>query len=324
MIIVTGAAGFIGCNLVKGLNEKGFDNILAVDNITDNKLSNLTSIKIADFISPDKFLELLKNNYFANKKIDAIFHQGACSDTTCTDGEFIMANNYQYSKELFDFCAYNNIPFIYASSASVYGAGNIFIEDIKYEKPINLYAYSKYLFDQYVRQNITNSSNQVAGLRYFNVYGPHEEHKGRMASVVLHFHNQLLKNNCVKLFKGTDNYANGEQRRDFIHVDDIVNINLWLLENPNISGIFNAGTGKAASFNQVAQAVINYHGFGEIEYIDFPQDLQGKYQSFTEANMTKLLEQFEYKFCDINVGVNKYLNKIYSKKFSHENNNIKA
>ena len=220
----------------------------------------------------------IKENKFFKEKVDAIFHQGACTTTTEWDGCYMMKNNYTYSKHLLNYCLGHEVPFLYASSAAVYGTQLSFTENQGNESPINVYGYSKYLFDEYVRQKSINNKSQVIGLRYFNVYGPGEQHKGEMASTVFHFNNQLLSEKCVKLFKGSGGYADGEQLRDFIYVDDVIAVNLWFFENPAISGIFNVGTGKCWSFNDVARTIVDWHGFGDIQYIDFPEHLKESYQ----------------------------------------------
>lgn len=286
MIVVTGAAGFIGSNLVKSLNELGRTDIIAVDDLSDGtQMFNLADCEIADYLDKDAFLTSIKAGEF-DGKLEVIFHQGACSSTTEWDGKFMMQNNYEYSKVLLHYSQANDVQFIYASSASVYGGSDTFVEKREVEKPLNVYAYSKFLFDQYVRQQDTNA--QVAGLRYFNVYGPREQHKGGMASVAFHFNNQIKANGVCRLFAGVDGYADGQQLRDFVFVEDVVKVNLWLWQNKSVSGIFNCGTGQAQSFNDVANAVVNYHGKGEIEYIPFPDKLKGAYQSYTQADLTQL------------------------------------
>ncbi|ORU91873.1 MAG: ADP-L-glycero-D-mannoheptose-6-epimerase [Cycloclasticus sp. symbiont of Poecilosclerida sp. M] len=307
MIIVTGGAGFIGSNLVLALNERGLHDILVVDDLTDGtKFKNLLGAKIADYMDKDVFLEKVQAGHLTGEKIDAIFHQGACSSTTEWDGKFMMQNNYEYSKVLLHFCQDNEIPFIYASSASVYGGGQVFKEDPANEAPLNVYGYSKYLFDQYVRSQTLTS--QVVGLRYFNVYGPREQHKDSMASVAFHLNTQLLEAGKIKLFAGCDGYADGEQVRDFIYVGDVVDVNLWCLDNPKVSGIFNCGTGRSQSFNDVANAVIDFHKKGELEYISFPEHLVGHYQSFTEADLSDLRQAgCEHAFKTVAEGVKRYM-----------------
>lgn len=306
-IIITGGAGFIGSNLVQGLNAKGISNIIVVDDLSDGrKCVNLADANIRDYMDKDAFLAKIEAGYDFGA-VEAILHQGACSTTTEWDGKMMMQVNYDYSKALLHWCLKRRLPFIYASSASVYGAGAVFSEEREYESPLNMYAYSKFQFDQYVR-SLPAHHSQVVGLRYFNVYGPREQHKGSMASVAYHFHHQLLSNGVLRLFEGCDGFANGEQKRDFIHVDDVVAVNLWLLEHSRVRGIFNLGTGRAQSFNEVAQAVIDFHGRGSIEYIPFPAHLQGAYQSFTQADMAALREAgYDAAFLSVQDGVARYL-----------------
>lgn len=302
-IIVTGAAGFVGANIAKALCDRGEFDVLAVDDLKQgDKFVNLVDCDIADYLDRDDFLRVLERGAFEGE-IAAILHQGACSDTTETDGRYMMQNNYRYTRDLFDYCMNEEIQFIYASSAAVYGAGAVFREDPACESPLNVYGYSKFLFDQYVRRNWSERTAQVVGLRYFNVYGAREQHKGRMASVAFHFFNQYRANGKVRLFEGTAGYANGEQRRDFVSVDDAVGVNLYFLDHPERAGIFNVGTGVAQSFNDVAVATVNacrrhagdaaltladMQGQGLIEYIPFPGDLKGKYQSYTQADIGAL------------------------------------
>jgi len=309
MIIVTGGAGFIGSKLILGLNAKGREDILVVDDLTDGrKFRNLVKANIMDYWDIDEFLLFIKENKIFSEKIDAIFHQGACSTTTEWDGCYMMDNNYTYSKNLLHYCLEQDIPYIYASSAAVYGTNLQFEEDEGNESPINVYGYSKYLFDEYVRKTSNDIKNQVVGLRYFNVYGPGEEHKGDMASTAFHFNNQLNDNGHVKLFKGSGGYVDGEQRRDFIYVEDVVDVNLWCFENTNISGIFNVGTGSSRSFNDMAKTILEWHGRGEIRYIEFPHHLKNSYQSFTEANINNLRKAgYKHEFTSLEEGINKYL-----------------
>jgi len=322
LYVVTGAAGFIGSRLVGALNRAGIGDILAVDDLEDGaKAKNLAAIEIEDYLDKREFLSQLETGRL-DGSIEAILHLGACSDTMETDGRYMMENNYAYSKALFDWCQDEQAPFIYASSAAVYGPGKEFGETRENEDPLNVYAYSKYLFDQYVRKRIENRTAQVAGLRYFNVYGPNEAHKGRMASVAFHAFNQFRAEGRVKLFEGSDGYGDGEQRRDFVHVDDAVSVNLWLLENRDISGIFNCGTGQAQTFNEVAAAVINTIEGIElsiqemvdkrfIEYIPFPAQLAGKYQSYTQADLSRLREAgYPGGFQPVEEGVAAYVREL--------------
>ncbi len=321
--IVTGAAGFIGSNLVKALNERGESNIIAVDNLKHaGKFSNLVDCDIADYMDKEDFLGKLEGGFF-DGLVAAVLHQGACSDTMESDGRYMMQNNYRYSLELLNYCQNEEIPFLYASSASVYGAGPRFTESREYESPLNVYAYSKFLFDQIVRRRWHKRSAQIVGLRYFNVYGPREAHKGRMASVAYHFFNQYRADGHVKLFEGCDGYANGAQLRDFVSVEDVVKVNMHFLEHPGTSGIFNLGTGQAQSFNDVAVATINTlrASQGEtaltldemrrqelLRYIPFPEQLKGKYQSYTQADMKALHKAgYDEPFLTVEQGVARYV-----------------
>ena len=315
MIVVTGAAGFIGSNIVKALNERGRSDVLVVDDLRDGKkMFNLADCEIMDYLDKDSFIESIADGGFDNR-IEVIFHQGACSSTTEWDGRFMMDNNYEYSKQLLHYCLQNKTQYIYASSASVYGGSSEFVENREVEKPLNAYAYSKFLFDQYVRR-LDKTSSQVAGLRYFNVYGPREQHKGGMASVAFHFNNQIRENGICRLFKGHDGYQDGAQQRDFVFVDDVVKVNLWLWDNPQISDIFNCGTGRCQSFNDVAKAVINYHNKGEIEYIPFPDSLKGAYQSYTKADISKLREAgFNEPFKTVEQAIPEYMDWLSNQHF---------
>jgi ADP-L-glycero-D-manno-heptose 6-epimerase len=295
--IVTGAAGFIGSKLVEGLNRRGITEVIAVDNLAHaDKFRNLAGCEIADYVDQAEFIAGLERYEGA---VEALFHQGACSDTMETDGRYMIDNNYGYSKRLLEWCQEEEVPLIYASSASVYGAGREFREERRCEKPLNVYGYSKFLFDQLVRRLLPQNTSQVAGFRYFNVYGPNEAHKGRMASVAYHAYQQLLSSGKVKLFVGSAGYGNGEQRRDFVYVEDVVDVNLWFLERRDLSGLFNCGTGRSQSFNELAAAVINavqgtrlapkdLASKNLIEYVPFPPGLIDKYQSFTEADLGRL------------------------------------
>lgn len=309
MIIVTGGAGFIGSNLVYELNQRGETQILIVDNLTNAaKFKNLVGLKAVDYIDKQDFLEKVQAGKFNSANVRAIFHQGACSDTMEYNGKYMLQNNFEYSKQLLHFALNKKIQFIYASSASTYGNGlKGFKETPECEHALNVYAFSKLFFDRYVQQLQGVSNRQIVGLKYFNVYGPQENHKGRMASVAYQFYNQLQASDTLKLFEGVDGYANGEQRRDFIYVKDVAKVNLFFLDNPQVSGIFNCGTGKAQSFNDVAKAVIKHLGRGKIEYIPFPEVLKGKYQSFTQADASKLLAAgYTGGFSDVATGVEEY------------------
>ncbi len=327
--IVTGAAGFIGSNLVKALNERGESNIIAVDNMKSSadKFKNLVDCDIADYLDKEEFLDKLTDGFF-DGLLTAVFHQGACSDTMETDGRYMMKNNYRYSLELLNYCQNEEVPFLYASSASVYGGGSVFKESREYEAPLNVYAYSKFLFDQVVRRRWSRRSAQIVGMRYFNVYGQREQHKGRMASVAYHFFNQYRAEGHVKLFEGCDGYANGGQLRDFVSIDDVVKVNMHFLDNPGKSGIFNLGTGQAQSFNDVAVATVNTlrKNNGEaaltleemcqrelLRYIPFPAQLIGKYQSYTQADMSALRAAgYAEPFLNVEQGVARYVNYLLS------------
>ena len=320
--VVTGACGFIGANLVKGLNERGISDIIAVDNLERaDKFLNLTDCDVADYLDKREFLELIENGQL-DGGIEAILHEGACSDTMETDGRYMMANNYRYSLALLDFCQEQEIPLLYASSASVYGGGSVFREEREFEAPLNVYGYSKFLFDQVVRRRFLHADSQIAGFRYFNVYGPREQHKGRMASVAFHHFNQYRASGKVRLFEGYGGYEHGEQRRDFVYVGDVVKVNMDFLES-RASGIYNLGTGRAQSFNELAAATVNacralegkaaqsvadLVAQGIIEYIPFPDALKGKYQSFTEADLAQL-RNVGYKdaFASVEEGVADYV-----------------
>jgi ADP-L-glycero-D-manno-heptose 6-epimerase len=312
VIVVTGSNGFIGSNLIKGLNNLGHTDIIAIDDHSNPELKeNITHCEISDYLEIQEFFDQVKTRRFDNQNIEAIFHQGACSNTMEWDSEYLYKNNLLYSKELLKLANRIKRPFIYASSASVYGDGSEFEESIENENPINLYAYSKFKFDQIVRQELKKNETQIVGLRYFNVYGPQEQHKGNMASVAYHLHNQLKDNDKIKLFEGSHGYGNGEQRRDFIYVDDVVKVNLWFLKNKKISGIFNLGTGRSQTFNDVANAVIDWNKKGTIEYIEFPEKLRDAYQSFTQADITKLRKVgYEEEFLSVQEGVFRYLNSL--------------
>ncbi|MCD1126410.1 ADP-glyceromanno-heptose 6-epimerase [Jinshanibacter sp. LJY008] len=303
MIIVTGGAGFIGSNIIKALNNTGYQDILVVDNLKDGtKFANLVDLEIADYIDKEDFLaHILAGDDLGD--IDAVFHQGACSSTTEWDGKYMMDNNYQYSKDLLHFCLDRHIPFLYASSAATYGGrSDNFVEDRQFEQPLNVYGYSKFLFDQYVRQILPQAESQICGFRYFNVYGPRENHKGSMASVAFHLNNQINKGENPKLFSGSEQF-----KRDFIYVGDVANMNLWFWKN-GASGIFNCGTGRSESFQAVADAVLAFHKKGHVEYIPFPEHLKGRYQSYTQADLTKLKATgYDLPFKTVAEGVTEYM-----------------
>ena len=324
-VIVTGAAGFIGANLVKALNERGITRIIAVDNLSKaDKFLNLVDCEIADYLDKQDFLDRLLAGEF-DGKVSAVFHEGACSDTMETNGRYVMENNYRYSLALLDWCQAQGVQFLYASSAATYGNGSVFKENRQYESPINVYGYSKFLFDQIVRRRLAEgSASQIVGFRYFNVYGPGESHKGRMASVVFHNYNQYQAEGCVKLFQGSHGYGDGGQKRDFVYVGDVVRANLFFWDNPEKTGIYNLGSGQARSFNELAMATINSCRIasgkasltltelleqGLIQYVSFPEALKGKYQAYTEADLSQLRAAgFPDPMTDLRAGVMQYAN----------------
>jgi ADP-L-glycero-D-manno-heptose 6-epimerase len=322
-LIVTGAAGFIGSNLVRALNARGENDIIAVDNLERaDKAGNLADCEISDYLDKRDFAERVAGGRF-DARVAAVLHQGACSDTMETDGRYMMENNYRYSRVLLDWCLARRVPFIYASSASVYGAGRVFREERAHERPLNVYGYSKFLFDQYARRKLAPGATQIAGFRYFNVYGPRESHKGRMASVAFHFYDQYRGAGRVRLFEGSDGYAAGEQVRDFVSVEDVVKVNLHFLDHPTLSGVFNVGTGRGETFNAVAHATINavrrargeaalslaeLRAAGAIEYIPFPPQLVSKYQSYTQADVSALRKAgYAAPFLTVEAGVGNYV-----------------
>lgn len=325
-VVVTGAAGFIGSNIVRGLNARGIDDIIAVDDLTKgDKFRNLAQLKIADYADLDMFYDLFAEGYFG--KVEAVFHEGACSDTMETDGKYMMDNNYTLSCGLFNACRERGTRLLYASSAATYGGSDTFRESPEFEAPLNVYGYSKLLFDQRMRrecgEDFKKTKRQVAGFRYFNVYGPREQHKGRMASVAFHQFNQFNAEGKVKLFGEYGGYGPGAQMRDFVFIDDVVAVNLWFFDHADKSGIFNLGTGRAQPFNDVATAVVNAlrpdagqqpldaagaAAKGLIEYVPFPDALRGKYQCYTQADLTALRATgCDHTFADVQAGVASYM-----------------
>lgn len=322
-IVVTGAAGFIGSNIVKGLNARGIDSIIAVDDLTQgDKFRNLADLQIEDYIDADEFYGAFQDGAFG--KVEAVFHEGACSDTMESDGKYMMDNNYGVSCALFEACQQRGTRLLYASSAAVYGGSDTFQETPQFELPLNVYGYSKLLFDQRMRRecgkDFKRNKRQVVGFRYFNVYGPREQHKGRMASVAFHQFNQFREQGKVKLFGEYGGYGPGEQKRDFVFVDDVVTVNLWFFDHPEKSGIFNLGSGRAQPFNDVAVGVIDalHQGgvqdaatavdLGLLEYIPFPDALRGKYQCYTQADLTALRAAgCDHAFADVQTGVARYM-----------------
>ena len=330
-VVVTGAAGFIGSNIIQGLNARGIDDIIAVDDLSQgDKFLNLADLKIADYVDLDDFYPNFDEGLYG--QVEAVFHEGACSDTMEQDGKYMMDNNYTLSCELFQACQQQGTRLLYASSAATYGGSDTFREEPAFEHPLNVYGYSKLLFDQRMRRELgnklENAKHQVVGFRYFNVYGPREQHKGRMASVAFHQFNQFNAEGRVKLFGEYGGYGPGQQMRDFVFIDDVVAVNLWFYDHPQKSGIFNLGSGKAQPFNDVAHAVVNtLRGLkkeaplslaetaksGLIEYIPFPDALRGKYQCYTQADLSNLRAAgCDHKFDDVQTGVAKYVQRLAS------------
>ena len=329
-IVVTGAAGFIGSNIIKGLNARGLDDIIAVDDLTQgDKFRNLANLRIADYVDAADFYDAYADGHYG--QIEAVFHEGACSDTMETNGKYMMANNYTLSWHLFQACQKRGARLLYASSAATYGGSDTFREEPAFEHPLNVYGYSKLLFDQRMRRECGDDfqrsrmgrTHQVVGFRYFNVYGPHEQHKGRMASVAFHQFHQFQKEGRVKLFGDYGGYPGGGQMRDFVYVDDVVAVNLWFFDHPGQSGIYNLGSGHAQPFNDVALTVVNTlrQANGDtslsleqavaanlIEYIPFPDALHGKYQCYTQADLTALRNTgCQHAFADVQTGVRQYV-----------------
>lgn len=329
-IVVTGAAGFIGSNIIKGLNARGMEDIIAVDDLRQgDKFRNLVDLKIADYVDLNDFYGKFTDGYYG--QVEAVFHEGACSDTMEQDGKYMMANNYTLSCELFHACQKRGTRLLYASSAATYGGSDTFREEPAFERPLNVYGYSKLLFDQRMRRecgarferSLSGRLTQVVGFRYFNVYGPREQHKGRMASVAFHQFNQFRSEGRVKLFGEYGGYAQGAQLRDFVFVDDVVAVNLWFYDHPQHSGIFNLGSGRSQPFNDVALGVVNtlrelqgevqlpleeIAARGLVEYIPFPDALRGKYQCYTQADLAALRAVgCDHAFADVQTGVAQYV-----------------
>lgn len=321
-IVVTGAAGLIGSNIVRGLNARGITEIIAVDNLTrGDKFHNLVDLKIADYVDKTEFYQAFAQGHYGH--VECVFHEGACSDTMEHDGRYMLDNNYRTSRVLLDTCLNQGTRLLYASSAATYGGSGNFVETPEFERPLNVYGYSKLLFDQVVRRHLHGARSQIAGFRYFNVYGPGEAHKGRMASVAFHHFNQFRAEGAVKLFGEYGGYGPGQQMRDFVYIDDVVAVNLWFFDHPYTSGVFNLGSGRAQPFNDIAHTVVNamraQHGLAELSldqmvaerllsYIDFPASLAGKYQCFTQADLTALRDAgCEHVFADVATGVKAYV-----------------
>jgi ADP-L-glycero-D-manno-heptose 6-epimerase len=321
-IVVTGAAGMIGSNLVHGLNAIGIDDVIAVDDLTDGpKYCNLLGAKISDYFDKSEFYARYARRELGT--VDAVLHQGACSDTMEHNGRYMLDNNYRCSKDLLDACQAQGTRLLYASSAATYGGSASFREEPEFERPLNVYGYSKLLFDNVVRRMLPVARSQVAGFRYFNVYGPREQHKARMASVAFHHYEQYTGAGKVRLFGDYGGYGPGQQMRDFVWVGDVVAVNLWFLEHPEASGVFNLGTGRAQPFNDVAHATVNavraQRGeaaldldemvrLGIVEYVAFPEALIGKYQCHTEADLGRLRATgCGHAFADVDTGIREYV-----------------
>jgi len=313
LIIVTGAAGFIGSCLVRHFNDNGFDDLILVDDLDDQKWKNLVGKSFLDIFSKDKLFDYLKNS---QSEIFSIIHLGACSDTTCSDAGYLLENNYRYTKNLCEYSLINNIRFIYASSAATYGDGKMGFSDdenlLDTLKPINMYGYSKHLFDLFAKKE--NLLNKIVGLKYFNVFGPNEYHKDHMASMILKMSSVARNKDKIKLFKSNDqlNFKDGEQKRDFIYVKDAVKMTALFLENNylNVHGIFNIGTGKTTTWNQLAKALFDsLNQESKIEYIDMPKNLLKQYQNYTCAEMKKFhsILKTPFKFTSINDSVKDYM-----------------
>lgn len=316
-VIVTGGAGFIGSCIVAKLNEMGIEDIYIVDNVnTSEKWMNLRNKKYIQYFHKDEFLDKL----YSIPDVTAVIHMGACSATTELDFDYLYKNNYLYTIALWQYCSKKNISFLYASSAATYGDGELGFDDkmdIKSLMPLNRYGYSKQIFDLWAEKQ-TERPKQAVGMKFFNVYGPNEYAKGRMASMIYHGYKQVMEDNCIKLFKShKEGYEDGGQLRDFVYVKDICNAIKFFLEHPDVSGLFNLGTGKAASFKMLAESVFIALGkTPNIKYIDMPMDLREKYQYFTEADITKLRSVgYTDDFADIREGAADYVQNYLAQNF---------
>ncbi|KJC56225.1 ADP-L-glycero-D-manno-heptose-6-epimerase [Bradyrhizobium sp. LTSPM299] len=295
MFLVTGGAGFIGSNVVAALNDAGHSNVAVCDILGhDGKWRNLAKRQLADFVPPAELMEWLRG-----RRLDAIIHLGAISSTTATDGDLVMEANFKTPLRLLDWCTANTTPLIYASSAATYGDGEQgFADDgsvaaLKRLRPMNLYGWSKNLFDLAVAERAAKGERlppQWAGLKFFNVFGPNEYHKGTMMSVLARRFDDIKQGRAVQLFKShRDGIADGDQRRDFIYVDDVVRVMMWLLATPQVSGLFNVGTGKARSFKDMIVAAYSALGAPpNIQYVDMPEQIRGSYQYFTQSEVDRL------------------------------------
>jgi len=307
MIVVTGGCGMIGSNIVAALNAAGHSDILVVDDLTNgHKFNNIADLRIADYEDRDRFYDLVERGALPAPEV--VFHQGAISSTTEWNGKLMMEQNFTRSKLLLHYCLGQRVPFLYASSAAVYGGGSEFREEPECERPLNIYGYSKKLFDDYVRRQVFGSRHSpVAGIRYFNVYGPREVYKGSMSSVALRLFEEISRGETAKLFGAYGDYGPGGHERDFVYVEDVAAVNLWLWQ-AGASGIFNCGSGRAEPFNTVAESVIAELGRGEVQYVDFPDHLRGRYQGYTRADISRLRAAgYDREFRDVRAGIKDYV-----------------
>lgn len=310
MIVVTGGAGFVGSNLVHAMSASGRD-VVVVDDMTDvAKVANVSSARVSDYLDREELVRMVAGGSTWLRHVRAVLHQGARTSTTDTDGRAVMAENHGTSRLLLQWCRRSEVPFIYASSAAVYGASATWVEDERHEAALNVYGWSKQVFDAHVRRELAASpgGSQVVGLRYFNVYGPREDHKGAMASVVAQLDIQARSGGPMRLFGPGCGKAAGEHRRDFVHVDDVVASVQWFLDRPDLSGIFNCGTGVSRTFNDVARLVGDHHGGVEVEYLPFPAELSRRYQAETRADLSRLRAVgYTAPFISLEDGVGSYL-----------------
>lgn len=319
MIIVTGAAGFIGSCVISRLNKEGLSNIIAVDVLrTNDKWKNLRHLDFSDYLDREQLFPFLENQ----PKIEAIIHMGACSATTERDANYLMENNYRYTLKLAQFALQNSVRFIYASSGATYGLGELGYDDdeskIHLLRPLNMYGYSKQLFDLKARRE--GWFSKIVGLKFFNVYGPNEYFKGDMASVVFKAFNQIQEKGYVRLFKSHRNdYEDGQQLRDFIYVKDVLEVILFFLQNPDKNGLFNVGTGKARSFLDLVNSTFSAMGLHpKIEFFDMPENLRDRYQYFTEAKIEKLRKVgYQNDFYSLEEGIKDYVQNYLMKGFAH-------
>lgn len=330
MIVVTGGAGFIGSAIIWKLNKLGIKDILVVDHLYNSeKWLNLRELLFYDYIERDDFLNLIKNNLLS-KSIECIVHMGACSSTTENNGSYLIKNNYEYTKLLAHYCINNNIRFIYASSAATYGNGENGFSDNEAEleklRPLNMYGYSKHLFDLYAKSN--NMLDKIVGLKFFNVFGPNEYHKGDMRSVIYKAYYQVKESGEINLFKSYNpDFTDGEQKRDFIYIKEAVNYVIFFIKNKNINGIFNIGSGNATSWNQLANAIFKALTLKpKINYIEMPENLKNKYQYYTKADMSKfnqikLNTQITIPSYDVETAVLDYVCNYLEKNRKHLNIN---